>query len=70
MNPKIRSESLSLLTVGLVVALLVGCGAPEATPEGVNGETWEKFEAKLEYLRQKMKIPGMSAAVVMDQKLV
>ena len=60
----------SLLTIRLVIALLAGCGTVSAAPTEENTETWGKFEAKLEYLRQQMKIPGMSAAVVMDQKLV
>jgi len=59
-----------LLTIRLVITLLAGCEILSATPAGTTIETWDKFEAKLEYLRQQMKIPGMSAAVVMDQKLV
>jgi CubicO group peptidase (beta-lactamase class C family) len=83
MNAKTRSKFLSLLTIGLVVALLAGCGAPTSmpiqptveptsttTPGGVGAEIWDKFEAELESLRQEMKIPGMSAAVVKDSQLV
>jgi CubicO group peptidase (beta-lactamase class C family) len=70
MNPKIRSKSLSLLTIGLVIALLAGCGTPAAKPAEVSAGMWEEFEAKLDYLRQEMKIPGMSAAVVKDGQLV
>jgi len=70
MNPKIRSKSLSLLTIGLVIALLAGCGTPAPKPAEVSAGTWEEFEAKLDYLRQEMKIPGMSAAVVKDGQLV
>jgi len=44
--------------------------APTTTPQRGDAATWDKFETKLEYLRQQMKIPGMSAAIVMDQKLV
>jgi CubicO group peptidase (beta-lactamase class C family) len=71
-----------LITV-LVITLLAGCGtpavkpvqptvepAPTTTPVEVNEETWGKFEAELESLRQEMKIPGMSAAVVKDGQLV
>ena len=71
------------MTIGLVIALLAGCGAPasmpvqpivEPTPTttsgGVDAEIWDKFEAELESLRQQMKIPGMSAAVVKDGQLV
>jgi CubicO group peptidase (beta-lactamase class C family) len=42
---------------------------PSSPPE-VDAEVWKQFEAKLEYLRQQMKIPGFSAAVVKDQELV
>ncbi len=31
--------------------------------------TWERFEARLDYLRQQMHIPGLAAGVVMDQQL-
>ena len=70
MNTETRPRYFLLLTIGLVIALLAGCGVPAAKPVEVNEKTWEKFGAKLEYLRQQMKIPGLSAAVVMDQKLV
>ncbi len=58
-----------ILITGLV---LDGCApaAPTTTPARGDAATWDKFETKLEYLRQQMKIPGMSAAIVMDQKLV
>ena len=32
-------------------------------------EAWDRFEADLESLRQQMKIPGMSAALVKDSKI-
>ena len=32
-------------------------------------EAWDRFEADLESLRQQMKIPGMSAAVVKDSEI-
>ena len=59
-----------LLIIVLVIPLLAGCAAPAPKPVEVSAETWARFEAKLEHIRQQMKIPGMSAAVVMDQKLV
>lgn len=68
MNTNASRFSL-LKAVGLVITLLAGCGSPTAKPVDVNAETWDRFEATLEYLRQQMKIPGMSAAVVMDQRL-
>jgi len=69
MNANMNSI-ISLLAIRLAIALFPGCGTLSASPPEVNTETWNKFEAKLDYLRQQMKIPGMSAAVVMDQKLV
>jgi hypothetical protein len=70
MSSSISPRFSLLLTFGLVIALLVGCEAPAAKPADVNAETWEEFEAKLEYLRRQMKIPGMSAALVIDSRLV
>ena len=70
MNRKIGSGCFSLLTIGLVIVLLVGCGTPAPKPAEVNAEPWNQFEAELESLRQQMKIPGMSAAVVKDGQLV
>ena len=69
MSTKTQPKSLVPLTIAVVITLLVGCGPPATKPAEVNAETWGTFEAILEYLRQHMKIPGMSAAVVMDQKL-
>jgi CubicO group peptidase (beta-lactamase class C family) len=59
----------SLITV-LVITLLAGCATPPTKPVEVNEEPWDQFEVELEYLRQQMKIPGMSAAVVKDGQLV
>ncbi len=70
MNSQISSRCSLVLTFGLVIALLAGCGTPAPKRAEVKAGTWQKFEARLEYLRQQMKIPGMSAGVVMDQKLV
>jgi CubicO group peptidase (beta-lactamase class C family) len=70
MNTSTDTKYLSLLSIALVMALLAGCAGPATKPVEVSAEKWQKFEAKLEYLRQQMKIPGMSAAIVMDQKLV
>ena len=53
MNARSSSRFCLLLTFGLIIALLAGCGTPAAEPAKVNVETWEKFEAKLEYLRGK-----------------
>ena len=64
------SRSVVLLTIGLLIALLTGCGAPTTRPATGAAETWAKFEAELESLRQLMKIPGMSAAVVKNGQLV
>src|SRR5512136_2974540 len=66
------NRSLFLLIIGFVILSLNGCAAPAATPakEGDDAEKWDKFEAELESLRQEMKIPGMSAAVVKNGRLV
>lgn len=70
MKRETRSQSRFLLALGLVATLLAGCGVPAAQPVAVSAETWSKFEAELESLRQEMKIPGMSAAVVKDGELI
>ena len=59
-----------LLIICLLATLLAGCGTPAAKQEQVDAETLDTFEAELENLRQEMKIPGMSAAVVKDGQLV
>src|SRR5512136_2457701 len=59
-----------ILMVGLVIVLMAGCISPAAKQEKVDAETWNQFETELESLRQEMKIPGMSAAVVKDGEQV
>lgn len=62
-----------LLFALTVVFLLVSCGQAFITPvspAGSDKEIYAQFEAKLEYLRQELKIPGFSAAIVKDQELV
>jgi CubicO group peptidase (beta-lactamase class C family) len=69
-----------LVIVTALATLLVGCGQAPGTPEPgiavpareavVNGASLAQFEQELEYLRQALKIPGMSAAIVQDQELV
>jgi CubicO group peptidase (beta-lactamase class C family) len=60
----------------LVVVLslaLVGCSTPAAPPATVTPElfaqTLASFEVELDVLRQELKIPGLSAAVVKDGQL-
>lgn len=63
---------LSLLSMTLIL-LLVGCGQAIIGPVVVTGSdqaAFAQFEAKLDYLRQELRIPGMSAAIVRDQELV
>jgi CubicO group peptidase (beta-lactamase class C family) len=62
---------LFLMNIGSMIMLLCGCAAPQETPmkKVENTDTWVKFETELETLRQEMKIPGMSAAVVKDGHL-
>jgi CubicO group peptidase (beta-lactamase class C family)/membrane protease YdiL (CAAX protease family) len=53
---------------------LVGCGTPAAAPATVTpdqlAQSLATFERELEALRQDLKIPGLSAAVVKDGQLV
>jgi CubicO group peptidase (beta-lactamase class C family) len=59
-----------ILMTCLVIVLMAGCMSPAAKQEKVDAETLEAFETELDNLRQEMKIPGMSAAVIKDGKLV
>ena len=59
-----------ILMVSLVMILMVGCISPAAEQESANTETLDAFETEIENLRQEMKIPGLSAAIVKDGKLV
>ena len=59
-----------ILMVCLATILLAGCTLPGAKQEEADAKTLAAFEAELENLRQQMKIPGMSAAVVKDGKLI
>jgi CubicO group peptidase (beta-lactamase class C family) len=72
MKTKSRFWFLFLMNIGSVIMLLSGCAAPVETPmkKVESTDTWDRFEAELETLRQEMKIPGMSAAVVKDGQLV
>jgi CubicO group peptidase (beta-lactamase class C family) len=69
MNPNSKYRIALFLVVGLVTDLLMGCSTYPAK-QVAEPETWEQFEAELDVLRQEMKIPGMSVAVVKDGQLV
>lgn len=53
-----------ILMVCLAIVLMAGCTSPEAKQEQADAGLYAGFETELESLRQEMKIPGMSAAVV------
>jgi CubicO group peptidase (beta-lactamase class C family) len=69
-----------LLAILILTLGLVSCGQPvietpataaSSAPEiQADAEVFAQFEEELEYLRQALKIPGMSAAIVQDQELV
>jgi len=64
----------------VITTLLVGCGGSDTSAvlgdadatagDPVNSETLVRFDAKLEFLRQALRIPGLSAAVVKNQELL
>jgi CubicO group peptidase (beta-lactamase class C family) len=66
-------KRIVLLMLALVL-LLTGCAQPDEPPEPGTappaGEPLAQFEGELEYLRQQLKIPGFSAAIVEDQEMV
>jgi CubicO group peptidase (beta-lactamase class C family) len=62
-----------ILMVCLIILLMSACTSPAATQEEADTETLDTFETletELENLRQEMKIPGLSAAVVKNGQLV
>jgi CubicO group peptidase (beta-lactamase class C family) len=64
-----------LLILTLSLALLLASCAPPATgpapaTAGIDQALFAQFESELEALRQQLKIPGFSAAIVQDQALV
>jgi CubicO group peptidase (beta-lactamase class C family) len=67
-----RSRQFFLLVV--ISLTLMGCGTPTAPPATVTADQLAQsaaiFERELEALRQELKIPGLSAAVVKDGQLV
>jgi CubicO group peptidase (beta-lactamase class C family) len=74
-----RNKALLLVSISLILfaacfqpASVRGASAGAATTAATwaEREKWEAFEADLETVRQALKIPGMSAAVVQDQELV
>ena len=69
-----RMERRILLVTLALALLLTSCTQPEALPE-VGGapatdELFSQFEGELEGLRQQLRIPGFSAAVVADGEMV
>lgn len=67
----IAGKGVTLL-FALVLAVLLVTGFVQGDPPAnlAQDEAFAQFEAELETLRQEMLIPGMSAAVVQDQKLL
>jgi len=79
-------KKIVIISVSLILSLLVvgGCGPTTAQPSviqdsgrvvsedrpPVDAEVLVQFEQELEFLRQALKIPGMSAAIVQNQELV
>ncbi len=72
--PQARRRSLVALSF-LIIALLAGCahhgtGAASSQEPSALDDSIERFAAKLDALRQEKKIPGLSAAVVRDGKVI
>ncbi|MFC2083381.1 serine hydrolase [Candidatus Bipolaricaulota bacterium] len=72
--------SISMIALLAVSTMMLGCdrsGTPEKVDADtaslinpVDSEALARFESKLESLREGLKIPGISAAIVRDQELV
>ena len=59
-----------IFMICLIIVLMAGCMPPAAKQEKVDMEMLDTFETELEDLRQEMKIPGMSAAVMKNGELI
>jgi len=66
-----RKKLFLIILVFTFVLTGIGLGIATSVPTTkANLETFSKFEVELEDLRQKLKIPAFSAAIVRDQELV
>jgi len=67
-------QSRWVCLVGIACLVLVGCSTTAAPPATATPEplvqTLAAFEVELEAVRQELKIPGMSAAIVRDGQLI
>ena len=67
-------QSRWVCLVGIACLVLVGCSTTAAPPATATPEplvqTLGAFEVELEVVRQELKIPGMSAAIVRDGQLI
>ena len=56
----------------IVASLFVACASPRATeaPQPDIARPFQRFENKLDNLRRRLRIPGMSVAVLHEQKVV
>jgi len=75
-------KTRTALPVLMLILLLVSCAQPAVSPTPTttptttemateeDAQVFAQFEDELESLRQQLKIPGMSAAIVQDQQLV
>lgn len=52
------------------IQVKINAGSSRTQPSDVNGSDFSAFESRLNTVRQILKIPGMSAAVVQDQELI
>src|SRR5262245_30915666 len=69
---EVAQRSKSLATIVVVLTLLVSaCAASAQTnPRSIDQKQLDRFEKQVDALRESLKIPGLSAVVVKDQKVL
>jgi CubicO group peptidase (beta-lactamase class C family) len=62
----------SLANIVVVLTLLVSAGAASAQtdPPSISKKQLDRFEKQIDVLRERLKIPGLSAVIVKDQKVL
>src|SRR5258706_922922 len=69
---EMRQSSMSLAKMVVVLTLLMNVSAASAQtrPTSIDKKQLDRFEKQVNALRESLKIPGMSAIIVKDQKVM
>src|SRR5262245_34724564 len=68
----VAQSSKSLARIVVVLTLLMSaCAAPAQTnPTSIDKKQLDRFEKQVDALRERLKIPGLSAVILKDQKVL